>query len=278
MKKLAIVMLVCIIMFSGCNSYDDQIKSFGTEYSARNKYLALMPDGISIPMKYEDILKIKGESQYNKSDFDLWFHYDLYYDDNFFDKPCKLGLSFENDNLKEFAYIYECDSKNEAEKTVKHIYKYIENCYGGTNNDRLTFGKSDNYFAYANWYDASKCIISLSAEGSKNYNNVKCEISFYDSFAEIETEATHATTTTAYEWKLNTNSTGKDWNSVNDTEKDVWCSNSIAAWQLMGYDIPSKVSVSHMRKTLDNYYQNEDCIGTDLTTASEAYAIASGIY
>lgn len=92
-----------------------------------------------------------------------------------------------------------------------------------------------------------------------------------------ETQTSNSTTST-YEWKLNTNSTGKDWNSVNDTEKDVWCSNSITAWRLMGYDIPSGVTVSHMHKSLDNFYEDKNCINTDLVTASEAYAIASGVY
>lgn len=97
-----------------------------------------------------------------------------------------------------------------------------------------------------------------------------------------ETAKAETTTTTSsastYEWKLKTNSTGKDWNKASDTEKDVWCSNSITAWRVMGYDIPSSVSISHMHKSLDYYYENVDCVGTDLTTASEAYAIASGIY
>ena len=116
---------------------------------------------------------------------------------------------------------------------------------------------------------------------SDNYSHVTISYTTYksaDTTLPSKTTTQQATTTTAYEWKLNTNSTGKDWNSVNDTEKDVWCSNSIATWRLMGYDIPSGVSVSHMHKTLDYFYQNEDCVDVDLTTASESYAIANGVY
>ncbi|MCI5904569.1 MAG: zinc ribbon domain-containing protein [Oscillospiraceae bacterium] len=117
-----------------------------------------------------------------------------------------------------------------------------------------------------------------SVQTHKSYqNDILAVEKHYQTTASSKT-TTQQTTTTAYEWKLNTNSTGKDWNSVNDTEKDVWCSNSIAAWRLMGYDIPSGVSVSHMHKTLDYFYQNEDCVDVDLTTASESYAIANGVY
>ena len=281
MKRVLLAVISCAVLLCGCAPTVEQIESFGAEYSANDKYMAMLPDGISIPMEYNDIIAFKGESLCNN--LSCWRQGDLFYNDNFFNKSCMLGMNFEDDNLKELAYIYECVSKEDAEKTTKLIYRYLESCYGKPSFNNLTFDKSKYYYAYASWLDIDNCKISLIAQYEKN-DNVICEISFDDVLAGIKRETlpttTSTTTTTSptYEWKLKTDSTGKDWNSANDTEKDVWCSNSIAAWRLMGYDIPSKVSVSHMRKTLDNYYQNEDCIGTDLTTASEAYAIASGIY
>lgn len=92
--------------------------------------------------------------------------------------------------------------------------------------------------------------------------------------AEVQT----TTATTAYQWKLNTNSTGKDWNSVNDTEKEVWCSNSIASWRLMGYDIPSDVTISHMKSYMNTYYEDGKHDKDEIVVVSEVYAILMNIY
>lgn len=280
MKRVLLTVISCAVLLCGCAPTVEQIESFGAEYSANDKYMAMLPEGISIPMEYDDVIELKGTSQIEH--ISCWYQGDLFYTDNFFNKPCILGMNFEDGNLKELAYIYECESEKDAEKVTKHIYRYLESCYGKPTFNNLTF-KKYNYFPYAKWLDFDKCDIDLTAQYTKYTEKgyVICEISFDDEFAGIKPEPPSTTTTTTsptYEWKLKTNSTGKDWNKASDTEKNVWCSNSITAWRVMGYDIPSSVSISHMHKSLDYYYENADCVGTDLTTASEAYAIASGIY
>ncbi len=86
------------------------------------------------------------------------------------------------------------------------------------------------------------------------------------------------TTTTAYEWKLDTNSDGNDWYNADDVEKEVWCSNSFASWRLMGYDIPSSASQSVLKSYLDEFYKDTSNRSVDLVTATEVYADLKGIY
>lgn len=87
-----------------------------------------------------------------------------------------------------------------------------------------------------------------------------------------------STTTTVYEWKLNTSSDGYDWYNADDVEKDVWCSNSFASWRLMGYDIPSSASQSILKSYLDEFYKDTSNRSVDLVTATEVYAELKGIY
>jgi len=86
------------------------------------------------------------------------------------------------------------------------------------------------------------------------------------------------TTTTTYEWKLDTNSNGYDWCNADDVEKDVWCSNSFASWRLMGCDIPSSASQSVLKSYLDEFYKKTSNKSVDLVTATEVYAELKGIY
>lgn len=123
-------------------------------------------------------------------------------------------------------------------------------------------------------------VMAFAGNVNKNKNDTssaKSTQTQYQTTAPVKT-TTRQTTTTAYEWKLSTSSTGKDWNSVNDTEKEVWCSNSIAAWRLMGYDIPSNVTVSSMKKAINDVYSNSDYESYDLVTISEMFAVANNIY
>ena len=264
MKKIIIIMLICIMLFSGCEASNSQIKNFGTEYSEENKYMAMLPDGISVPMEYNDIIDLKGKSQYRV------------YEEIFLNRQCVLSFRFEKGNLKELAYIYECENEKEMDKTAKYIYRCFEDCYGKP--DWLTDYESMEY--HASWNSSiENCTIEIYTR-SKN-NIVLCTMSFSDSFAGIEEETTaysYTTTTTAYEWKLNTDSTGYDWISVNNTEKEVWCSNSIAAWRLMGYDIPDGISTKSMVKAIDKLYEDETYLKYDLATISEMFAIANDIY
>lgn len=273
---IGIILAICIYMLFEINSYDGK---FGTEYSSEEKYMAMLPDWISVPMEYNDILELKGKSQYRVYEEHFGYSGQLFYDETFLDKQCVIGLRFKKDNLIELAYIYECEDKKETEKTVKYIYKHIKNCYGEPNTDTLADFDAIGY-VYAIWSDTNKYMIRLTAKGAGEINRVICEIEFYDDFAGIEEETTEYsyTETTAYEWKLNTDSTGYDWISVDDVEKEVWCSNSIAAWRLMGYDIPDGVSAKNMVAAIDKLYEDETYLKYDLTTISEMYAIANNIY
>lgn len=285
MKKI-IIMLVCIMLFSGCQGSLSQIERFGTEYSSEEKYIAMLPNGISIPMTYDDVLGLKGESQYSPND--LPYSGELFYDETFLDRQCILGFSFENGKVKELAYIYECENETEKEKETKYIYKCFKNCYGNSNNELDSLNNyvpwKDMYLddhIYATWKHTYIDNYTVELLTQSNSNIIVCTISFSNNVAGIEEETTtysYTTTTTAYEWKLNTDSTGYDWISVNNTEKEVWCSNSIAAWRLMGYDIPDGISTKSMVKAIDKLYEDETYLKYDLATISEMFAIANDIY
>lgn len=271
MKKITIILLACIMLFSGCKSSD--VKNFGAEYSAEDKYMAMLPDGISVPMEYNDILELKGKSQYRVYEEKFNYSGQLFYDETFFNKQCVLGFSFEKDNLKELAYIYECENEKAMLNAAEDFCDYLENCYGEP------FSKEKDKHRFSSKWNFDDYVVILNTD--YNGNRVKCILRLNDEFAGVENEIidyNYTTTTTAYEWKLNTNSTGYDWISVDEIEKEVWCSNSIASWRLMGYDIPNGVTTKSMVKAIDNLYEDETYLKYDLVTTSEMFAIANNIY
>lgn len=118
-------------------------------------------------------------------------------------------------------------------------------------------------------------VIESSSKPKFNYSH---SVNSSSSKSNNTTSPKTTTATTAYEWKLNTKSNGYDWNSVNDVEKDVWCSNSFASWILMGYDIPSNASQKKLKVYLDEFYKDSSTRDVDLVTATEVYAELAGIY
>lgn len=205
MKKI-IIMLVCIMLFSGCQGSLSQIERFGTEYSSEEKYIAMLPNGISIPMTYDDVLGLKGESQYSSDD--LPYSGELFYDETFLDRQCILGFSFENGKVKELAYIYECENETEKEKETKYIYKCLKNCYGNSNNELDSLNNyvpwKDMYLddhIYATWKHTYIDNYTVELHTQSNSDFILCTIRFINNFAGIleETTAYSCTTTTAYD-------------------------------------------------------------------------------
>jgi len=133
-----------------------------------------------------------------------------------------------------------------------------------------------------NWQNVIRLVEKLQSEHPDSEEAIEAETLLKDARIGLKKYKSkyeaEKTTTTVYEWKLNTSSDGYDWYNADDVEKDVWCSNSFASWRLMGYDIPSSASQSVLKSYLDEFYKDTSNRSVDLVTATEVYAELKGIY
>lgn len=254
MKKLIPIILVSIMLLCSCQTVDESdnridFSSFSFES---------MKDYYGVPDEHN-------EDCYIYNDVRMYGYW------------CTAKFYFNSDEFQQAKYCYSEMSDNQFE-SLKQV---IRDKYGHN-------------------YTESEIYMTL-----KNYDyGLEISLTKYDKMLRIKKVAPKSTTTTApettvnkatlpkdyyetksttksadsYEWTINTNSDGYDWNSVNDMEKDVWCSNSFAAWRLMGYDIPNDASQSELKRMIDAFYADEENCKVDITTVTESYAILKGIY
>lgn len=256
MKKLLPIILASIMLLCGCQAVDERDNQID--------YQALTSENMKL---------IHGEPDIINNEHFTYLNAEIY------GIKCKAEYRFK-DNLFKSAY-YRFDSLDNS--MLVNLKNVLITKYGHN------YTESDNYISWTNYNYELKIIInqenkmlsfdkinSLPTSSTTNapettLNKATLPKDYYE---------TKSTTKSAdsYEWTISTNSDGYDWNSVNDMEKDVWCSNSFAAWRLMGYDIPNDASQSELKRMIDAFYADEENCKVDITTVTESYAILKGIY